>query len=168
MLILRYGKLVKVKFRQVDCDIAPMDHVFVVASINNVPARRIPCLIHHFLSANDRPPCGKNRVHSTVSGTACSVSIKILTSFEKYSIMSMILLGLLLLVIIVHTPAAIASSAATSFVAIPPVPTELPTLDTSTDPTSFDISSTASTLFASGLFLGLSVYKQSTSVSKNK
>ncbi|KAH3679913.1 hypothetical protein WICMUC_000656 [Wickerhamomyces mucosus] len=63
-------------------------------------------------------------------------------------------------------PASVAKSAAINLVVIPPVPTSLPLLEVLTFKS--DISSTTNTGLASGLALGLSVYKHSTSVIRNK
>jgi len=84
--------------------------------------------------------------------------------------------------ITVVTPAAVANSAAINFVDIPPVPRDVPSVAVDTVcqykyisygrdipcRLTFSMSRTTLTGFASGLLLGLSVYKHSTSVSRNR
>lgn len=68
----------------------------------------------------------------------------------------------------VVVPAAVASSAAMSFVDMPPVPRDVPRVEVDTCCFTFSMSRTTLTGFASGLLRGLSVYKQSTSVKRKR
>ena len=71
-------------------------------------------------------------------------------------------------VMIVEHPAAVARSAAIIFVIIPPVPNELPEESTTTVSFNLLISSTTLIARAFGSILGLLLYKESTSVNRNR
>lgn len=82
--------------------------------------------------------------------------------------MSMTSAGLSELTMTVATPAAVASSAAMSFVCIPPVPKLEPGVSTLTAILASCTLLTTPNLLALGLLLGFPVYRPSTSVHKKR